>query len=85
MKAKITLIALRICVPGEFGQRWARDLSQALTLLWLFFDRVPDLIFWKDHILPCFAGDGGDLPWSGEFKYCEGNGKFFGGSVTKDL
>ena len=25
------------------------------------------------------------LSWSGEIKYSEGNGKFFGGSVTKDL
>ena len=44
VKARITLTALRICVPHAFGQSWARDLAQGLTLLWLFFDQVPDLI-----------------------------------------
>jgi hypothetical protein len=37
VKAKITLIALRICVPGEFGHKWARDIYQALTLCYGFF------------------------------------------------
>ena len=50
VKARITLIALRIRVPGEFGQSWARDLYQALTLLWLIIDRVPDLKFERIYV-----------------------------------
>jgi len=32
-------------MPGAFGQSWARDLARALTLLFSFLDRVPDLKF----------------------------------------
>ena len=87
MKAKITLIALRICVPNEFGQRWALDLCQALTLLWLFFDLLPDLIFldFEHHTRGWKGMEGIDLSWSRGIKYSDGNGKFFGGPVTKDL
>ena len=30
-------------MPHAFGHKWARDLAQGFTLLWLFFDRLPDL------------------------------------------
>jgi len=32
-------------VPGAFGQSWARDLAQALTLLFIYRKRLPGLIF----------------------------------------
>ena len=33
-------------VPHAFGHKWARDLYQPLTLLFIFTDRLPDLIFY---------------------------------------
>jgi hypothetical protein len=51
-----------------------------------FFYRAPDLIFGRIKYYPVSLGmERIDLSWSGEIKYSEGNGKFFGGSVTKDL
>ena len=45
LKAKITLIALRVYVPHAFGQSWARDLLRAFTLLFNFVVLLPDLKF----------------------------------------
>ena len=39
----------------------------------------------KDHILLCSAGYGVGLAWGRGIKYSNGNGKFFGDAMSKDL